>query len=190
MLSPSATNSQGNDVTVIIPHHPERGHLLNRALNSIDNQMVHPRTVLIGKDVGSMGPSYVRNHLLEQTTTKWVAFLDDDDEFLPNHLQVLLKNSAEADVVFSLWKNVGGRGPKPEFAIRHDLNRLDAANYIPMTAMVRKSMIDHVGGFDLKDRHEDWGLWKRIKAEGGRFERVMAVTWLYHRNSNRIPRYL
>src|SRR3546814_8974957 len=68
-------------------------------------------------DRGGLGPSITRNRAVVQTMNagvrpKWIAFLDDDDEFLPDHLRKLVEHAeaTDADVVYPWFElNVGGR---------------------------------------------------------------------------------
>src|SRR3546814_5899377 len=68
---------------------------LKRAVASIREDMGH--VVVAGAievDLGGLGPSITRNRAVVQTMNagvrpKWIAFLDDDDEFLPDHLRKL-----------------------------------------------------------------------------------------------------
>src|SRR3546814_2047229 len=77
------------DVLVVTPTIPGRDDLLKRAVASIREDMGH--VVVAGAievDLGGLGPSITRNRAVVQTMNagvrpKWIAFLDDDDEFLP-----------------------------------------------------------------------------------------------------------
>src|SRR3546814_3360382 len=91
---------------------------LKRAVASIREDMGH--VVVAGAievDLGGLGPSITRNRAVVQTMNagvrpKWIAFLDDDDEFLPDHLRKLVEHAeaTDADVVYPWFElNVGGR---------------------------------------------------------------------------------
>jgi hypothetical protein len=127
-------------------------------------------------DIDGVGPATIRNRLVEAATTEWVAFVDDDDRIYPNHLSTLLDNSADQDVVYTFC-DVEGRSWEPN----HDCHMevLEAANTIPVTALVRRSAFLEVGGFPLGVRDEDWGLWLAMKHAGARFRCVHETTWLY-----------
>src|SRR4051812_3654330 len=90
---------------------------------------------LVAADLHAEGPSILRNRLVGMARTEWVAFVDDDDRVYPEHLSTLLENSGDADVVYTMC-DVEGRTWKPE----HDceLRILEAANTIPITALVRR----------------------------------------------------
>jgi glycosyltransferase involved in cell wall biosynthesis len=81
------------NVTVAIPSIPGREQLLARALESVAAQTTAPRRILVHTDTERHGAAWTRNRLLRQVRTGWVAWLDDDDELLPNHLEVLIRGA-------------------------------------------------------------------------------------------------
>lgn len=93
----------GGDVTVVIPTLPERAEQLERALASVAAQTVKPGDVVVEVDHRRAGAHVARNAALAKVTTSWVAFLDDDDLFHPDHLEVLIDgaNTSGADLVSS-----------------------------------------------------------------------------------------
>ena len=95
------------DVTVVIPTHPERvaNGMLNRALLSLREQEFPPAAHVVQVDSEGAGAALTRDAGLDRVTTPWVAFLDSDDWFYPEHLH-LLRLAAEigaADYVFSYY---------------------------------------------------------------------------------------
>jgi hypothetical protein len=76
--------------------------------------------------------------------------------------------------------------PNQEF----DEDRLRSRNYIPATALVRRSLWQHVGGWleggwglgnGLRDAElaEDWDFWLRALDARARFLCIPEVTWTY-----------
>jgi len=78
-------------ITVIVPTIPTRGELLNRALETVAAQTLQPAGVIVEMDQKREGAATVRNRALDRVSTEFVAFLDDDDELLPNHLKLLAR---------------------------------------------------------------------------------------------------
>jgi glycosyltransferase involved in cell wall biosynthesis len=76
-------------ITVVIPSIPSRAKMLDRALASVKAQTLRPERVVVEFDDDRLGAAATRQRGLEKVTTPWVAFLDDDDEFLPGHLYAL-----------------------------------------------------------------------------------------------------
>lgn len=91
------------EVTVIIPTIPPRKNELARALTSVKRQTLQPYDVIVTTDDARRGAAANRDAALEQVVTEWTATLDDDDEFLPFHLENLMKTALEtgADYVYS-----------------------------------------------------------------------------------------
>ena|ERR1039458_5832732 len=162
-------------IAVITPHKPGRGSLLQECINSVHAQKV-PHLHFIETDSLRVGPSVLRNKMVKALPAEydWIAFLDDDDLFLPNHLAALSAVSENADVVYSSCQ--------PGIAtviLPFDREALRRGNYIAVTSLVRRSMFEKVGGFPDLKKYEDWRLWNNIADAGGRFVFVQEVTWLY-----------
>ena len=100
-------------ITAVITTIPGREKLATRARLSVLDQRLVPSTIYTSYDNERRGAWWNRNQALEQVETPWVAWLDDDDEWLPNHLRVLAGGATRtgADLVFSYAEFVGGRDP-------------------------------------------------------------------------------
>lgn len=175
------------DIAVITPSHPSRTEFLRACADSVAKQTLQPKMHLIGIDDSGAGPAKMRNRLMCSVDTEWVAFLDDDDIFLSNHLELLYANSLYADLIYSFW---GMTGRSPWLGLEeYKYGVLQERNYIPVTVLLRRQVAMECGGFIAEDGLEDWGLWRRIEAAGGRIKCVPAVTWLYqyHGGNRGIP---
>jgi glycosyltransferase involved in cell wall biosynthesis len=119
------------------------------------------------------GRSHARNHALSLTTGVYVAFLDSDDEFFPHTLGTQieqLEKNLDYGMVYGQAICVNEQGEQisiyPAEASGWIYDQI--AFYKPLTiilptVMVRKSVLDQVGGFDEKmERFEDTDMWRRI----------------------------
>lgn len=99
-------------ITVLIATHPERqtSGLINRAFASVAAQTLQPVTVIVNNDVERHGAGANRQHLLDMTDTEWIAWIDSDDEWLPEHLEKLYRVAVETDSVYVF---PGFLGPDP-----------------------------------------------------------------------------
>lgn len=161
-------------IAVITPSKPNRTHLLEECKASVEAQTLKAWTHAIEVDVNCEGPAVVRNRIVASLShdIDWIAFLDDDDVFLPNHLEVLAQEAHHGDVIYSLCDQSLSTGGFSYEALR-------GCNYIPITTLVRRSVFESLGGFDNKP-YEDWELWKKIANHGaGRFIFIPEKTWLY-----------
>lgn len=120
--------------------------MLNRALHSVSAQIALPAAVEIAVDLHKEGAAKTRQRGLEAVRTPWVAFLDSDDIFKPNHLEALLRHAKEtgADFVYSWFEMMGGRDP---FPVTHFTNDFDPTNPIEttVTTLVRTGLAQAVG---------------------------------------------
>jgi glycosyltransferase involved in cell wall biosynthesis len=104
------------DLTVVITTIPTRKVRLNKALASVKYQTLQPKEIIIQTDTEKLGAPGNRDAGLARVTTPYVAFLDDDDYFYPDHLETLynaIKGQA-ADIVYSWFDVEGGTDPFPD----------------------------------------------------------------------------
>jgi glycosyltransferase involved in cell wall biosynthesis len=198
---------RGSDVTVVIPTIDGREELLNRALRSVETQQVRPAKIVVQLDRDRLGAAQTRNAALEHVTTEWVAWLDDDDEFLPNHVKVCVRAAnahRDAGLIFTYPEIIGGDdplacisdddrwiqspihvpfGPKQRNYLRW------RGNFIPVTYLVKTQLVRDVGGFPLPYEFdskvsgdcEDYGLLLKMLDAGAEFHHFCGVrTWRYY----------
>lgn len=204
-----AKNRQPLTVSVIIPTIPPRVRLLERASASVMAQTRLPDQVIIQLDMEGVGAGPTRNAAIEQAHTDYVAFLDDDDEFLPNHLALIMSaaKATRADVLYSWFELVGWDEATPdrpdplatmfEGKLVHPLGvpfgteqarHLRRYAWIPATIVVRRTMLERVGGYPAPGTAEyeqfngceDWALLIRLLDAGARFHHVPHRTWRCH----------
>lgn len=173
-----------SEITVAIPTHAGREKMLSRALDSAFAQTLPPVAVSVAVDVSREGSAATRNRALAAVQTPWVAFLDSDDEFLPQHLELLTAcaNSSSADVVYSIPEWVG-REPAPlRFGLPFDAAALRLGNYIPVTTLARTEPVKAAGGFQCPPGSifDDWGAWIAMLDAGAKFVHLPEVTWRWH----------
>lgn len=104
------------DLTVLVTTIPTRQDRLTVALTSIETQTLKPGIVLVQNDLYKEGAPANRDRGIEQVKTKYVALLDDDDYFYPDHLESLYTTALDtnADIVYSWFDVEGGHDPFPE----------------------------------------------------------------------------
>lgn len=97
-----------SEITVAIPAHPARvaNGMLDRAVQSVKNQLLPAADISIAIDEDGQGAAATRQRALDAVKTEWVAFLDSDDWFYPEHLRVLAAGARifKADYVFSYYQ--------------------------------------------------------------------------------------
>ncbi len=118
------------------------------------------------------GPSAARNTALAQANGKYIAFIDDDDRWLPEKLEIQVK-LMESDpkigfcyVRFQVYKKIQNKLEKgtlfPQFLAAKFEDLFDVF-IAPSSTIFRKSCLDQVGWFSSKyNRSEDFDLWLRV----------------------------
>ena len=200
-------------ITVVIPTR-KRARLLAEALASLAAQTFTDFEVVIVNDGGPsleavLGPwlprlnvilielpaqcgvSHARNMAIERANGEFLAFLDDDDIFLPNHLAAAhdaLRH--QLDFVY-LGALVSGRrlrelppdySTMPVKAYEFDNEFILVANYIHTGSVVVRNFRGENVRFDETLTHcEDWEMWIAL-SRGLRFRtgHVSELSSIYH----------
>ena len=178
----------GNGVTVCIPSIQKRSqYLTNRAIPSVLAQTSTVDAISVVLDTEKMGAWGTRNRAISMATTEWIGFLDDDDELMPHHFELLLNtaNANNADVVWGWFEVVGGTDPFP--ASRGVQWTPDSSLIFPITCLVRRSLIlDSGAKFEVDEPrwgswfHQDFPFWKKLHEAGGKFLAIPDITWKWH----------
>ncbi len=133
-----------------------------------------------------------KNIGIQAALADWVAFLDDDCQFRPDHLAVLKKtldrNPGIHFVYGDRWivptEKMQKEGMKPQVGVYSEFDPflLMSKNYIDTSdVMVRRDDLLAVGGFDEKIRKFiDWNLWVRLAKRGKLFKRVSFIITDYY----------
>lgn len=209
--SPDSSAAAIGSVSVIVPTCNRRA-MLGRSLRSILEQTRQPLEIIVVNDAGesvediiaehnasglirsvthasNLGAAAARNSGLRLARGAYVAYLDDDDVYLPQHLATLIGALQASDCQFGYTLaeyviddlrdgelvNVGRVLPYPGRPYSHE--RLLVANYIPTpTWAFARALLAETGDFDESFAAcEDWE-WLLRAAERSNFLCVPAVT--------------
>ena len=182
-------------ISVIIPTY-NRKKTLARAIQSVINQSLSPFEILIiddGSNDGTEewvkenfqnlkyiyqnnhGVSSARNIGIENAYGDWVAFLDSDDEWLPNKLHEQVKAiESNPEVKFfhtnEIWIRNGVRVNQMKKHKKYGgyifEKCLDICRISPSSVLIKKELFDNIGTFDESLRVcEDYDLWLRITSK-------------------------
>jgi hypothetical protein len=172
-------------ITVCIAAHPARftSGLLKRALASVVDQTLQPNRILILNDTAREGVGVIRQRLLEQVRTEWVAWIDSDDEWSPEHLEKLYRTATETDSVY-VFSWFHGGDPLGHFGLPFNPC---TPHHTTMNVLVRTDIAQEVGfPPNQHGRHanEDWafitGVSKLACERGLKMTHLAERTWTYH----------
>ena len=170
-------------IAVITPTLSDRSSLLYECQRSVEKQTWQGEILhAISEDISKIGPSAMRNSIVESLdpSFKWIAFVDDDDKIDPDHLAVLVANSEGADIIYTDSREEGFTKTWQPHEFNH--KEVERANYIPVTALMRRSLFEKIGGFSTVFPGEDQDLFLRADLSGARFRYVPQVTWTYRKD--------
>jgi glycosyltransferase involved in cell wall biosynthesis len=197
-------------VSVIIPTF-NRGDTLPRALASVKSQLrFAPAEIIVVDDHSdddsgdiarrhgaqvirherNQGAAAARNTAVSVATQPWLAMLDSDDEWLPDHLEVLWNLRAAHVLVAGASLacfDDGGQPPAYTGTIRPRAQTLHSpAALIPLNplsasaVLVSRDAVISAGGYNTQLGYaEDWDLWLRV-LERGTGVMTPSVVCLYH----------
>lgn len=190
-----------NPLVSIIVRTKDRPKLLKRALQSIANQTYRALEVVLVNDGGcelnigelagilggvslnyvrletNCGRAYAGNVGIENAKGSYVGFLDDDDEFYPEHVSILVSFLADAGHRIAYTDSLMAyKEYDPETAELTDIRKeqvfsqdfdydyLIFENYIPfMCLLFERTALVSAGGFDRNfEVYEDWDLLIRL----------------------------
>ncbi len=182
-------------ISVIIPTH-DRADILPRAIKSVQKQTRPVDEIIVVSDgstdnteevveelaknderirliayyPGHNG-NYARNRGIEAATGEFIAFLDDDDEWLPRKTELqmdLFEKDPEVGLVYSSQNCIyldSGITYQTQPMWRGDLSKrifIRGEMGTPSQVMVRRSVLEQAGPFDLElTALQDYDLWIR-----------------------------
>ena len=210
--------SSENPIVSVIVRTKDRPGLLKTALKSVAYQDYRPVEVILINDGGcdldiktvttvlnncslnyirfekSKGRAAAGNAGILNAQGQYIGFLDDDDEYCPDHLTTLVTCLEESDyrVAYAdselVLKEIDAETGNVEIRERkvfssYDFSYVDlmVANYIPLISILFSSgVLKKAGGFDESfNLYEDWDLLLRI-GENFPFHHIKKVTSMYN----------
>ena len=187
--------NSGELVSVIIPSY-NRAHLIGDSIRSVLAQTYTNLEVIVVDDGSTdnteeviaaisdprlryirqpnRGRSNARNHALSLAGGKYITFLDSDDLYLPNKIELqvaYLKSHPGVGMVYTSAHCINDQGEMLAYKYIASVSGFiyeSIAFFTPVTitlptVMTYKAIMDHVGSFDENlHRFEDTDMWRRI----------------------------
>ena len=178
------------NISVVIPTY-NRENLIVRAINSVLNQTLKPKEIIIVDDGSSdntkeivknypvkyiyqknFGVSFARNKGVKEAKGEWIAFLDSDDEWREDKLQKQADfHRLNKDILFS---HTGEKWIRDAKAVKYPkrlkkpfgecfLDNLSTCKIAASSVMIHRDIFEKVGYFDENLRVcEDYDFWLRV----------------------------
>lgn len=196
-------------ISVIITTH-NRADKLKRAIDSVLAQTYKDWELIIVDDASTDGTeelvksypqvNYIRrnknfgcdtrpkNQGAKHSKGEYIAYLDDDNAFRPDHLQALInefERDPKLDVVYGdriVIDDTGVNSSRLGFTSDYSDTLLMQRNFIDTSdVLMKRSALFDVGGWDERyKKYVDWNLWVRMAKFGKQFKRVPVVITEYH----------
>ena len=196
------------EVTIICPTF-NRGAAISKTIQSVQNQIIEDWSMIVVSDASTDatdltvqqiamadrrirlirsehnfgGPSRPTNTAIKQLDTEWVAYIDHDDLWHPQHLQTLsLAAETGADVVSTQATHVDAQdnvliAAEPLNCFWHPWLQLIAPIFHNSTVAHKTDLFEVAGGWDESGSGlEDWDLWLRFADSGAKFQAVATDT--------------
>ena len=202
-------------VSIIVPAH-KRDHLIGATLDSIRNQSYRnwellivedashgatesivssfakngPQRVVYDRNAVNLGAAATRNVAFGKARGEFIALLDSDDRWLPQHLEVLVcairqsgSEIAYANVQLvedGTDRDLGVYGPRMEEIEEFPLTLFRRNFVVPSASLMRRTVLEHIGPWSDEYLYcEDFDFWLRCVCGGMTFTHRDEVTCLY-----------
>ena len=196
-------------ISVIITTHAKRAQLCKKAVESVLAQTYPDLEVIVVDDASTDDTQQViesikdsrikyfrrkrsrglqgicKNKGVRESKGEYIAFLDSDNTYRPDHLRVLIQQfelDPKLDVVYGdRWVNDGknsGIGIYNDFRlpVLLDHNFIDTSD-----SLIKREAIFKIGGWDERyKRFADWNLYLRLAKAGFNFKRVPQIITDYN----------
>lgn len=160
---------------------PEWKRLAERAAASVEKQTVPAKIILSHADT----LHEARNYGAMEADSKYLVFLDADDELDPYYIEAMTEAIAQRQHSRYLYQPStlgvvnGKEDPEPVLIPERPL---DTGNYMVIGTAVSRHLFYEVGGFKDWPIYEDWCLWIRCWRAGARSVQVPDAIYRVHVN--------
>lgn len=174
-------------ITALLTCHPARmsNGLLDRALMSVTRQTLQPASIIVVNDLDREGAGGARQRALKMVDTEWLAWLDSDDMWDPNHLHKLMNHAVETNSVYVYSWFRAPYDPLGHFGKKFDPC---SPHHTTIVALMRTDIAQLAGMPDTNMNHpvsnEDWGFIEAFSklccANHWNMSHLPEITWTWN----------
>lgn len=164
---------------------------------------VNDKRLIVIRNAVNSKLSRTRNEGIEKAQGEWIAFIDDDDSWLPKKLErqfaFMKENAPDAEVCVTNYLDAStGRHHRSAEAVRKKGLARTLAHWEgipPSSWLVKRTVFDRIGLFDPEAvRTEDWDWLLRYYMKGGKIacvpEELMIYDGIHPDKTIRTPIYI
>lgn len=161
-------------------------------------QLRYPEKIILIQNDQNMGLNYTLNHCLEHASGRYIARMDGDDISLPQRLEkelAVLEADPSLAVVSCSMIYFDENGVFGQGGINCEYPNQEMLVHGPIhchgPCLIRTDVIRHVGGYSIDKRLlrvEDWHLWMKIYAAGGRGKNLAEPLYKVRDDRNAVGR--
>lgn len=160
---------------------------LDRTFEIVKDEAIKDLRIRVFKNGKNEGAAVSRNLGTEKAKGDFIAFLDADDLWSPNKLELQLEALKKADVCFGSYEWIDAKGNPLNIKVNAleslSYRKLLKANYIGnLTGIYNAKKLGKIFTKDLKKR-QDWLLWLEAVKRSGKPAIGLRDTLAFYRNS-------
>jgi teichuronic acid biosynthesis glycosyltransferase TuaG len=140
----------------------------------------------------NQGAGSARNAAIAQASGRFIAFIDSDDEWLPEKLetQIAFMQKEGVDLSYGAYRITDGASSQvlAEFHPPCQLTYKNLLGGCPLGCLTVAFDRDSLGTHYMPDirRGQDWGLWLKLARRAGRIAAYPGVHAVYYRNAGSV----
>ncbi len=153
----------------------------------VRNLMIMDKRIKYIKNNIRSGANVSRNKGIQSAKGRFIAGLDDDDEFLPQRIELLVHNYDDSFAFITSHNLLIEDGVKQFVKIPNIVSIEDMLtnNTLMNQALVEKSRFQEVGYYDIGfSACQDYDMWMRLMLKYGKVKVIEDITQIIHCSSN------
>lgn len=131
------------------------------------------------------GQAAAKNIGIKNSTGEYVTFLDSDDEYKNDHLEIrkeILNQNPEIELLHGGIKIIGDKYV-PDLKTKGNLISVEDC-VIGGTFFIKRKLLENIGGFDLINYADDTHFFEKMRKNKFKIAETTYKSYIYHREHN------